>query len=223
MQFIKKLFDKIDPHHQSFIYFKWDFWNILICVVAIIWLYTKAQHAIGTTNYGENVPFLLSNSFSYLPNYLIHEMLGHNMVGNIGWRICYTSCPAFGQWWAAAMGNGVETLVPLLALVGVWQLKGGRYLSPILMYWLSTTLFEAGIYAADARAMKLQLTSSDMMSNFKPGEVLGDWHYILEPLGLLKFDVIIGHVLLFASATLCVLAIYSIWYYWSHIEDYSVI
>ena len=118
------------------------------------------------------------------------------------------------------MGNGVETLVPLAICIGALRLSGGRYILPFSLYWLSTTLYGAGIYAADARAMKLKLTSSDMINNFAPGEVQGDWYHILEPLGLLNYDVIIGHILVYLAVVCLVLSIYSMWYYWTHTDQY---
>ena len=223
MQFIKDCLNKIDPYRQSFLYFKWDFWGILICTVAVLYLCKYVNHAFELQYSQEVTSWLFDNRFVYLPNYLVHEMLGHNTVGRIGWRICYHSCYGLARWWSALTGNGVETGLPLLCCFAALRLKGGRYLLPILMYWLSTTLYGAGIYAADARAMKLRLTSSDMMSNFAPGEVLGDWHHILEPLGLLQYDVIIGHLLAYMGVVCFVLAVWSIWYYWTHIEDYTVL
>ena len=91
---------------------------------------------------------------------------------------------------------------------------------PVLLYWVATTLYGAGIYAADARAMQLKLTSSDMMSNFAAGTVKGDWWYILQPFGLLEKDVLIGHILVYGSIFCLVLAVFSLWYYWSHTEQY---
>ena len=116
----------------------------------------------------------------------------------------------------------METLIPLVLCFVALRYRGGRYLEPFLLYWLSTTLYGAGIYAADARAMKLPLTSSDMLSNYAPGEVQGDWWYILDPLGLLEYDVIIGHLLVYAGMFCLVLAVFSLWYYWTHTEEYIV-
>ena len=118
------------------------------------------------------------------------------------------------------MGNGVETLLPLGLLLGSLRLSGGRYLLPGLWYWLGSTLYGAGVYASDARAMKLPLTSSDMISNFAPGTVKGDWYYILEPLGLLNYDIIIGRTLIFLGFICLVLAVYSLYYYWTHVDQY---
>lgn len=209
---MKNLLQHIDPYRQSPLYFKWGFWSILFVGGACYW---------GITHWES--PFIktaLDNIFVYFPNYLIHEMIGHNLVGNLGWRICYSSCPAFGEWWAAAMGNGMETLVPLLLLLTCLRIAGGRFFLPGLWYWLASTFYGAGIYAADARACALKLTSSDMMTNYAPGEVKGDWHYILQPLGLLNYDIVIGRTLIYIGIICLVLAVYSLYYYWTHNEQY---
>ena len=209
---MKKFFDWLDPHHQGPWFFKWGFWSVLFIIGACWCGYAHWDSTL--------IKKALDNIFVYLPNYLTHEMAGHNFVGGIGWRICYSSCQEVGRWWSAAMGNGVETLIPLGLLLFCLRLSGGRWLLSILWYWLGTTLYGAGVYASDARAMKLPLTSSDMVSNFAPGTVKGDWHYILEPLGLLNYDIVIGRTLIFLGIICLVLAIYSFYYYWTHTEQY---
>lgn len=197
---MKKLLHSIDPYRQSFLYFKWSFTNTLLVLAVFGWL---AFHWDGLM-----VQALLDNMFVYLPNYLTHEF-SHRF-----W------CSVSPQWWCYASGNGVETLVPLILCFYALRLRGGRYLLPILTYWLGTTLYGAGIYASDARASQLPLTSSDMLTNYAPGEVKGDWHYILEPLGLLEYDLIIGKILIWGGIFCLVIALYSLWYYWSHHEQY---
>lgn len=197
---MKRLLEKLDPYHQSFVYFNWDFWSWLFFIGAVWWL---CAHAHG--NFADNA---LNNVFVYLPNYLTHEF-SHRFWCPFGW-----------EWWCYASGNGMETLIPLILCFMVLRVRGGRYLLPLLLYWLSTTLYGAGIYAADARAMKLPLTSSDMMSNFAPGEMKGDWWYILDPMGLLEYDVVIGNILLFGAMVCLVLAMMSLWYYWTHTDQY---
>ncbi|MBR3899303.1 MAG: hypothetical protein IKJ44_03425 [Elusimicrobiaceae bacterium] len=197
---MRNLLHKIDPYQQSFLYFKWGFWTLLICLAALVYGCMHAQEAF--------IKGALDNIFVYLPNYLTHEF-SHRFWCALGW-----------QWWCYASGNTMETLIVLALCLGSLRLRGGRYLLPILTYWLGTTLYGAGVYAADARACKLPLTSSDMMTNFAPGEIKGDWHYILEPLGLLPYDVIIGKVLIYGGVFCLVLALFSLWYYWTHHEQY---
>ncbi len=197
---MKRFLEWIDPYQQSFLYFKWGFWSLLFFIIAVWWLCANA--------YGNFADTVLNNMFIYLPNYLTHEF------SHRAW------CPWGWEWWCYASGNGMETLIPLILCFAALRLRGGRYLLPFLLYWLSTTLYGAGIYAADARAMKLPLTSSDMMSNYAPGVMKGDWWYILKPLGLLEQDVLIGHCLVYAGMFCLVLAVYSLWYYWSHTDQY---
>ncbi|MBQ7907919.1 MAG: hypothetical protein IJ311_00215 [Elusimicrobiaceae bacterium] len=199
-RFLSFILHSLDPHCQSFLYFKWGFWSLLFCVGAVAWLFFHAQ--------GSLTKGLLDNIFVYLPNYLTHEF-SHRLWCSLRW-----------QWWCYASGNGMETLIPLFLCFWALRLRGGRYLLPVLTYWLGTTLYGAGIYASDARASKMPLTSSDMMTNFAPGEIKGDWHYILEPLGLLEYDVIIGKILIFGGIFCLVIAVYSLWYYWTHQEQY---
>lgn len=197
---MKKFIHWVDPYRQSFLYFQWNFWMLLGTGLSIGWLWVHIQ--------GSFAEGLLNNVFVYLPNYLIHEF------SHRAW------CPWGWEWGCYASGNAVETLVPLAGCFLALRIKGGRYLLPVLLYWLATTLYGAGIYAADARAMNLPLTSSDMISTFEPGTVQGDWYYILEPLGLLQYDVLIGNILVFLSVVCVVLAFLSLWYYWTHTEQY---
>lgn len=199
---MKQLLEWIDPYRQSFFFFQWNFWSGLLFVAAVWWCCGHIDGGWADT--------WLNNVFVYLPNYLTHEF-SHRIWCIFGW-----------QWWCYASGNGMETLIPLALCFLCLRLRGGRYLLPILLYWLATTLYGAGIYAADARAMKLPLTSSDMMSNMAPGTVEGDWVYILKPLGLLNYDVVIGHLLIYGGMFCLVLAVFSLWYYWTHADQYIV-
>ena len=190
----------LDPYKQSCFYFKWTFWSVFFFVLTVFLLCVYAHGKFADT--------VLNNIFVYLPNYLTHEF-SHRFWGALRW-----------EWWTYASGNGMETLIPLTLCIGALRLRGGRFFEPFLLYWLSTTLYGAGIYAADARAMKLPLTSSDMMSNFAPGQVKGDWWYILKPRGLLEYDVFIGHILIDAAMVVLALAVFSLWYYVTHMEQY---
>lgn len=203
----------LDPYRQSFFFFKWTSTALLGVLVGSVLL---------TVNWRSGfVKLLLDNVFVYLPNYLTHEMAGHNLVGNIFYRLFYSSHRALGEWIAALAGNGVETLIPLLIGWFCLRLKGGRWLLPPVLYWLATTFYGAGVYAQDARACSMPLTSSDMMTNYKPGEICGDWHHILEPLGLLNYDQWVAYFFLFVGSMLFMLAVYSAWYYWTRPEYYT--
>lgn len=200
MDVINALLNRVDPYRQSFIFFRYGFYSVLLLCAAVVAVFMWRADGI--------VHGLLQNIFVYLPNYLIHEF-SHRFWCTLRW-----------EWWCYACGSAVEIGAPLFAYSFCLQLRGGRWISPFALYWLSTALFSAGKYAADARASALPLTSSDMMSNFEPGVVKGDWHYILTPLGLLQWDVWIGNLLMFAAAFCLVFAFYSLWYSVAHSEDF---
>ena len=210
---MKNLLLRLDPHRQSCFFFKNSpvTWVVMLALAAWLTYHWKSDFA----------DTLLNNIVVYGPNYLTHEILGHNLVGNIFFRALYTSAPDLGNWIATLAGNGVETLIPLGILLYLLRLEGGRWAVPPVLYWLATTFYGAGVYAQDARACSLPLTSSDMMTNYKPGEICGDWHHILEPIGLLAYDQWIAYTFLFIGSFLCLLAIYSAWYYWTHSDQYT--
>ena len=128
----------------------------------------------------------------------MHEF-SHRFWAIIGW-----------DWWTWACGSFVEILFPCFIYLFSLQLKGTTLFTPFLFYWIATTLYDTGIYASDAVASKLALTSSDMVSNFNTGEVKGDWYYILKPLGLLDYAEEIGFMLEILACIMLAFAIYSI-------------
>ncbi len=210
---MKKILTWFDPHRQSFFFFRWNIGvMILILILSALLTYYWKSSFVNT---------LLNNIFVYAPNYLTHEILGHNLVGNIFYRALYSSHRELGAWIATLAGNGVETLVPFIAACLVLNLEGGRWAMPPLLYWLASTFYGAGEYAADARACSLPLTSSDMLTTYKPGERCGDWHDILGAIGWLEYDQIVAYTFLFIGSLLFVLALYSAWYYWTHSDFIS--
>jgi len=215
---MKRLLDRIDPHHQSFLYFKWGFWSILIIVAACWWMTAHWK--------SELMHLLMDNVFVYLPNYLMHEMAGHNLVGQLLWELLYS---VNSEWGTSDLGqaltiiiagNGVETLVPLLCYFGALRLSGGRYLLPPILYWLGTTFYGMGVYMSDARACSLPLTSSDMITTYKAGAICGDWHHIFGPMGILEWDTTIGTISIAIGMLCFLLAIKSVWEYWFNYEKY---
>ena len=95
----------IDPYRQSFLFFRWGFWSLLLFVASVWW---GCAHAYG--NWSDTV---LNNVFVYLPNYLTHEF-SHRIWCVFGW-----------EWWCYASGNGMETLIPLVLCFVVLQMRGG--------------------------------------------------------------------------------------------------
>lgn len=217
-KFNNSFWDIIDPHHQSPVFFKWTTTSVFIVVVACLLGYVGRFCALMKT--------MLDNIFVYFPNYLTHEMLGHNFTFGVlnlfhfGTQCTdtYAKCFPISNWIGTLAGNGVESLLPIVLMIVSLRLQGGKWLLPPLLYWSASTWYGAAVYASDARACTLHLTSSDMISSAGPG-TKGDWHYILEPIGLLNQDILIGKLFYLLASITLVLAIYSAWYYWKHSTD----
>lgn len=194
----KNIFNFIDPYKQSIFYYKYNFVLVLILLslIALFYYLYIPPEMIEDGKYVKNS--ILSNSFTYLPNYLVHEF-SHRFFCVFGF-----------DWWTWACGSAVEILFPCLIYLFSLQLRGFSLFTPILFYWIASALYDTGIYASDAMASKLALTSSDMVTNFEPGKVKGDWYYILKPFGLLDYAEKIGLVLEVLACIFLAYAIYSI-------------
>lgn len=202
MHIIQNLAEKLDPNRQSFLYFRYSFSSVL-CLIGTTVL---CHHFLDS----RLIHQLLDNIFVYFPNYMVHEF-SHR----IGWSITHSQTMSL---WA---GPVIEVLFPVVLYLFFMRLPGGRWLGPFTLYYLATALHSAAVYCADARAMKLNLTSSDMISNHGPGTP-GDWYYMLKPLGLLEYDLLISQIFYWGACFFLVMAVYSLWYYFGHMDEYTL-
>jgi hypothetical protein len=84
-------------------------------------------------------------------------------------------------------GTIFQILIPVLVAYFYWH-KQDVFAVAILVFWLGTSLVDAGTYAADARAQALPLVSP-----WGDGEDVGhDWTFMLMRFGKLSRDQIIG-------------------------------
>ena len=215
--FFKNVYNFFDPYRQSIFSYKYRWFSFLIIIV-LTYLLCKIYipPELLETPKGLTVPInIFCNPISYFFNYIVHENLGHNMLGRLGPR-----------WWAAFAGNFTETLVPCVIYLFSLQLRGGLFFSPILLYWISTTFYEAGIYVSDATTSKLALTMSDMVTDAAAGTVKGDWYHVLGHFNALNYAETIGMILEIIACFIFVLAIYSVIEYFTYLirnnmqEDY---
>ena len=201
--FLKRVYNFFDPYHQSFFCYKYKWYTILL-LIGVIYLLCKIYIPPEMSSFEKGMYAqysLLYNPITYFINYIVHEMLGHNVLG----RLVHI------RWWSAFTGNFTETLVPCVIYMFSLQLRGGLFFSPVILYWLSSTLYDAGIYASDAQASKLALTSSDMVSDFAAGgSVKGDWYYILGPFNALDYAETIGMIFEVIACIIFAFAIYSL-------------
>lgn len=197
---LTSIYKFFDPYYQSiFCYqYKWFSTCFIIALIAFLcWVLIPPTYI-----YDEKGAYIASNilynPMTYLPNFLTHETLGHNFF-----------CPFSPEWFCKFSGSFMEVTIPFLIYLFSLRLRGGILFSPILLYWLSSALYSAGIYASDAMINQHALASADMVSDFAAGQVKGDWYYILKPFGALEHAQVIGLLIEIAACVVFALAIYS--------------
>lgn len=115
----------------------------------------------------------------------------------------------FGTFMSVLGGTLFQLLAPFLGMVNFYR-QNDFFSIALCFCWLSTSLFDVARYVADARAMNLPL-----LSPFGSENVIHDWNYLLSKLGLLRFDQILAHAIVFL-ASLAMLAglISGAWIIW---------
>ena len=125
--------------------------------------------------FGSEPPSYLRNPFG-AATLIVYEA-GHAALMWSGCRL-----------WTIAGGTLFQLAMPLLAAGLFWRQKD-VYAITVALFWLGTSLVDAGVYAADARAQLLPRVSpwggeDDPMSH--------DWTYMLMRFGKLSRDEVIG-------------------------------
>lgn len=199
----------IDPYKQTSFYFHYTKASAIVFIFALIFAEYHYLTMPKITAEGYTTASIFLNWFTYLPNYLIHEF-SHRFA----WSITRN------EFLTVLAGNCGETFIPLICFYYLLKLKGGRILLPFVRFWLATTLFDAGTYMADARACKMALTSSDMVSNHGPG-TKGDWYHIFNSLGLLEYDQVFSIIFCGIAVIMLVLAFYSLWHFFAYLGEWN--
>lgn len=197
---LKGIYNFFDPYHQSIFCYKYK-WHTILLLIGLIYLVCKIYIPPEMLSYEKGMypaQSIMYNHLTYLASYLTHEMLGHN-----------TFCPFTPKWFCYFSGSFIQILIPFIIYMLSLQLRGGLFFIPVILYWLSSAIYEAGIYSSDAMVSKLALTSSDMVTDWAAGTVKGDWYYILGPFNALDYAPVIGTIFEVIACVIFVLAIYS--------------
>ncbi|MBD2329320.1 hypothetical protein [Alkalinema sp. FACHB-956] len=112
----------------------------------------------------------------------------------------------FGSFMHVLGGSLNQILIPAL-ISGYFFITGQRFSSAIALAWVGENFWDVSIYIKDASAMELPLLGGE--------GVLHDWNTLLEDLGLLQLDQLIGN-LFFAIGSIIYLSaiglgVYSAW------------
>ena len=134
---------------------------------------------------------MLFNGLTYL-NFVVHE-LGHLV------------CSMVPMWIHVAAGTFVQVALPTGAIVMFARQRDGAA-ACFAVCWLAISLMHTADYMADARMMQSDMTMSAGFwsltsgQQVRPDEVVHDWNYLLQSVGLLSWDrFLAGCVRLFAG------------------------
>ena len=118
-------------------------------------------------------------------NLLIHEG-GHGVF------------KVFGGFIYTLGGTLMQIIIPSMFVV-YYFVKKTKFGAQAFLVWLGQNLFNISVYAADARAHKLPLLGGN--------KVYHDWTYILNKLGLIEYDQLIGDIFVFLGLAAFVIAL----------------
>ena len=115
----------------------------------------------------------------------------------------------FGEFLKIAGGSIFQLLVPLLWLAGFLQ-KKMYFAASMCIAWLGMNFFDVAIYAADARARMLSLSSFAGLSGEQSDALYDrahDWYQMLNRTNLLDYDLTIATWLRVAGTTCFVIGL----------------
>ena len=105
----------------------------------------------------------------------------------------------FGEFMGIAGGSLFQIIMPLI-IAGYFWWKQQYYSAAIVMLWVGQSVLNVYVYAADAVAMRLVLTSGFTGSEGS----FHDWNYLLTQVGLLDSTKIVAGIIR-AAGTLTVI------------------
>ena len=90
------------------------------------------------------------------------------------------------------LGGALGQIIVPSGIILYFALKREFYSASIGLFWLGQSLFNVSVYMKDARTMELPLIGGE--------DVIHDWNYILNNLGLLRYDLTLGSAVYWIGA-----------------------
>ena len=145
----------------------------------------------------------MQGSFLDLVDLPIHE------TGHLIFRL-------FGEFVGIAGGSLFQVILPAV-FVGYFIWHGKYYSAAIVLFWVGQSILNVWVYAADAVAMKLVLTSG--LTGSEGG--FHDWNYMLSRTGLLgSTKLVAGGIRAVGTLVIIAAGISSIFYsLWPSVEE----
>lgn len=96
----------------------------------------------------------------------------------------------FGDFIQAAMGSGLQILLPLF-ISAYFFFTGQKISASLCLLWVGQNFISVSLYAGDAVRMQMDLLGGEAVTH--------DWNYLLSTAGLLKYTSLIAGLLHFAG------------------------
>ncbi len=104
----------------------------------------------------------------------------------------------FGKFIYTLGGSSMQIIIPSI-IAGFFFRNNYRTGVQVALLWLGQNFINISVYAADASAQKLPLLGDN--------RVYHDWHYLLNTLGLLEFDMEIGYLFFGVAVLIFIVAL----------------
>jgi len=92
----------------------------------------------------------------------------------------------FGEFIGILGGSLMQVLIPAI-VVAYFFMHRQPYSAAVTLFWVAQSLFNASVYAKDARARVLPLLGGE--------DTFHDWNHLLGKLGLLRWDQAVGSLI----------------------------
>jgi hypothetical protein len=119
------------------------------------------------------------NSFLHLVNLPFHE------AGHIFFRL-------FGRWMMSLGGTLGQLLIPLICLLTFLLKSRNPFGASVCLWWLGQNFIDIAPYINDARKGELMLLGG--VTGREADYGYHDWEFILNEIGLLRYDRILAHL-----------------------------
>jgi hypothetical protein len=120
-------------------------------------------------------------------------------------------CSPLGEFITVAGGSFVQCLVPVISIFMFYRQRD-YFAFSFSFVWLGSNLASVARYIADARKLELNLVTPFGGGD---GEVIHDWNYLLNRMGLLQHEIEIGAIVrALALLSLLTGVIWGAWMIW---------
>ena len=165
--FLQKFLFFVEPEVNVF-YFGG---RMIIGLIIFIWGWKFILTPMTTNEVG--------SSFLHLVNLPFHE------AGHIFFRL-------FGRWMTSLGGTLGQLLIPIICLLAFLVKSKNPFGASVSLWWLGENFMDIAPYINDARNQELMLLGGVTGKEAEYG--YHDWEFILNEIGLIRYDHILAHL-----------------------------